>query len=155
MDSSRHLVFGRKLRKGLYYFGECSFVLPVEHMKYALEATKKYHYHIVREGLKPEAQMVSMINRAVNFGTEVTEDGDIIDIWFKPEAAAIGGKPTNYFGVREHQYLDYQAFFQTIAKYVQKDSYILGHTEERYWRWLFNGDCLVPQEGELIFKDKR
>lgn len=154
MASSR-LVFGRKLRKGLYYFGECSFVLPVDHMKYALEATKAYHYHIVREGLNPEAAMVSMINRAVNFGTEVTEDGDIIDIWFKPEQAEYGTKPSNYFGVTQRRYDDTQAFFQKIAKYVQKDSFILGHTEERYWRWLFNGDCLVPQEGELVFKDKK
>ncbi len=163
MDSSVRRFGRRAPFSGPAYVLDTRFFIPYKHFTLVWEATKEWHKFSVSKSGLASHRLVSLFNRAVEFGVGITREkndpedkGDIVALWYK-----------GYGSLRNGHY----RFFQSIAKYVKAGSYINLMKSDRpdrtemfvsdgkvleetfkFGQWYFNGDCMVTKTGELTFK---
>lgn len=140
-------VFGsRKVQRGLATSGHTTatqFFIPNKYFDLVWDATKKWHrFSISKSGIFSH-RIVSIINRAMDFGTKIAgpeNKEDLIEVWYKG---------TDLYRQREQK-----EFFQKIAKYVRAGSYINweGGDPWRFWQWYFNGDCMIEKTGRVVYE---
>lgn len=165
MDSSVRRFGRRPPVTGSTYVLDTRFFIPYKYFTLVWDAAAQWQrFSISKSGL-PSHRLVSLFNRAVEFGVGITREkndpedkGDIVALWYK-----------GYGQLRGNHY----RFFQAIAKYVREGSYINLWVSDRpdrtemfvkdgkeleenilYRQWYFNGDCMVVKAGELVFDKK-
>lgn len=146
------------------YVLDTRFFIPYKHFMLVWDVTKEWHKFSVSKSGKPSHRIVSLFNRAIDFGVGITREvgdkedkGDIVALWHKYDVPL--------------KQDDHWRFFQLIAKYVREGSYInlmksdrrkytdlelkdVEPLEEniRYVQWYFNGDCMIEKQGKLVFE---
>lgn len=139
MDS---LVFGRRpsprQRHEVIYL-DIKFHLYAEYYKLVMENAGEWKWYMKSCSGIPSHQVVSLINRAFDFGTAIDpKTEDMIEIWHKSQGSS-GSTHVERF-----------RFFRRIAKYVTEGSHINFIRQQQLGQWYFNGDCLIEKKGEIL-----
>lgn len=137
---------GRKVQRGMAvsaHTTEIKFFIPNEHFKLVWDALKKWQHHSVSKSGTYSHRVVSIFNRAIEFGTKIEGPDkleDLVDIWYKDTSI--------------HRQREQAAFLQKIAKYVKAGSYINWEGGEpwHFWQWYFNGDCMIEKTGVVVYR---